>query len=373
MLGFWLFYDPFFMIALFTAYVVGFIFLQFVAMKIAPRVAAKVSGRFSLYTSMLLTAFLVLGGGIIAVYAIYNAALQAGVLIPLEFMIGFVIIANIFSYIMAPWLINAAYSAKPDPELQRLVDEAAVSLGVKPPRAVSVEGPPNAFAYGNILSGRYVAVTDSLRNMLSREELLAVIGHELGHHKHRDMVILLLLGIVPSVLYYMGIMLIHTGLWGGGRRSERGGGAIYLAALGVLSIMLSLVMQIIVLAFSRLREYYADTVGARTAGSRPMQRALAKIHLYYHSQPHVAEKLGESKVKTLFIYAFTEAVANPFYPTTRGWRTASFRNIDRIVEELKMEKVDPSQEVMSSHPPIPKRLRFLDSLEAQEARKIKIE
>jgi heat shock protein HtpX len=366
---FWFFYDPLTMIALMITYVLGFLVLQLLAIRVAPRVAASLAGRMSLYTAMLLTALLVIGGGSLTAYILYEAAAAYGYKLYIEWIIAFILIMSLISYLAAPWMINFTYRARPSPELQEVVDEAARRAGMqKPPRAVLVEGPPNAFAYGNFLAGRYVAVTRSLYEMLSRDELLAVVGHELGHHKHRDMVIILLLGLVPSLLYYMGVSLIRAGLWGSvARDRERDNSGLVLAALGVLGVIMSFIMQVAVLAFSRLREYYADAHGAFVAGVRPMQRALARIHIYYSGVDKKSlEAIQGSSIKALFIYALVSTLASPFYEP--GWRSTRFYDVDSVIEELKRAKVDPAQEVFSDHPPIPKRLRFLDSLEAQNIR-----
>jgi len=358
MFGLWVFYDPLTMIALTVAYLAGFLVLQFFAAKVAPRLAARLSGRVGLYTAMLLTAALIVVGGGLAIAGIYYAAAAAGFRMPLGAMAGFVVVANLFTYIASPWLIRLAYRGKDDPRLQRLVDEAAARAGVKPPRALIVEGPPNAFAFGNFLAGRYVAVTRSLYEMLP----VAVIGHELGHHRHRDVVIIMLLGLVPSILYYMGVTLLRAGLWGAAGDREERGGAVYLAALGLVAVVLSFIMQVAVMAFSRLREYYADAHGAYVAGKRPMQRALARIHLYYARAPQALSRVESSSLKALFIYALVDAVAAPFYS---GWGGAGGAgDIDLWVERLKRAEVDPAQELLSDHPPIPKRLRFLDTVEA---------
>ena len=365
-------YDPLTMIALFVAYIVGFIVLQLIAMKIAPRVASSLSGRFSLYSAMALTALIIVVGGGIAIYLIYMATLNLGYSLSLGYLVVFIIVINIITYVLSPWMINLMYGARPDPELQRLVDEAARRAGLSnPPKAVVVEGPPNAFAYGNFLSGKYVAVSTEMLRITDKEELMAVIGHELGHHKHKDTVILLLLGIVPSILYYLGVSLIRIGLWTGGSRDRdrEGGGGLYLALLGIAAVILILIIQVIVLAFSRLREYYADAHGAKIAGSRNMQRALAKLHLYYEAYEGPKLQVENSKLRTLFIYALTETLAHPFYvyyEPRRRKRRVSWENIDYVIETLKKKPVDPSQEIFSSHPPIPKRLRFLDKLRLSE-------
>jgi heat shock protein HtpX len=203
-----------------------------------------------------------------------------------------------------------------------------------------VQSPPNAFAYGNFLTGKFVAVSDTLLNMLSRDELMAVIGHEIGHHKHRDNLFMLLLGLLPSLIFYLGYMLIRSS------SDERRGAQ--LAIIGIAAVIISFVIQILVLAFSRLREYFADTEGVFVAGKDAMQRSLAKIHYFYSRYPSVRAEIAESKFRTLFIYALANAVAEPL---TR-----------MDIERLKKEKVSPIQEFLSTHPPIPKRLAFIDSL-----------
>ncbi|ABM80626.1 zinc metalloprotease HtpX [Hyperthermus butylicus] len=358
---FLLVWDPLTFTVLVLLYAAGFLLLQLLAMRVAPRVAGFISSRVSLYTAMLITAGLIVGGGLIAIYAIYSLAASYGYSLPIGFLLAFLIVANLMSYLLAPYMINAVYRAKPDPELQRIVDEVASRAGVKPPKAVIVEGPPNAFAYGNFLTGRYIAVSRSLYEILPRNELEAVVGHEIGHHRHRDVVIIMLLGLVPSILYYMGVWLIRIGLWSGAYRSRReGNGGLALVAVGALSVLLSFIMQVAVLTFSRLREYYADAHGAIVAGARPMQRALARLHLYYQGRRR--EELEKSSLKALFIYALVEAAASPFYSYTGSswsWRG----DIDSIVERLKRMEVNPAEELFSDHPPIPKRLRFLDNLE----------
>ncbi len=359
---FLLFWDPLTFAALTVVYLAGFILLQYMATKIAPRVAAKISSRVSLYTAMTLTALAIVVGGLLAIYAVYLVAAKYGVALSLSWILAVAAGMSILSYLLSPYMINIAYNARESPELQRIVDEVASRAGIKPPKAVLVDGPPNAFAYGNFLTGRYVAVTRSLYEMLPRSELEAVIGHELGHHKHRDTVIIMLLGLIPSILYYMGFWLLRIGLWSGAysRRSERDNSGIILAAVGALSIILSFIMQVAVLAFSRLREYYADAHGALVAGARNMQRALARLHIYYETRGR--EVVEKSSLKALFIYALTEAIANPFYSPSRSWR-GYMGDIDAIVERLKRVEVNPAEEIFSDHPPIPKRLRFLDRVE----------
>jgi len=330
-----LIFDPlYFMLA-----TIGYFVMLFLASTVAPAVAKRVSGRFSLYTSMALLAILILFVSSAIIYLILTIA---GIYISIVGLIIFLIVVNLLMYIASPFIINLSYSAKPDPYLQTIVDRVAMRLGIEPPKAVVVRSPPNAFAYGNFLTGRYVAVADSLLEMLNEDELEAVIGHELGHHKHKDNVVMLLFGLLPSIIFYLGYSLIYSS-FDDDRRGNQ------LALLGIAAVIVSFLVQILVLAFSRLREYYADFEGTLVAGKEAMQRSLAKIHLFYERYPSFMREIADSKFKTLFIYAFVNAVAEP---------------ITRMeIEMLKNRPVSPIEEFLSTHPPIPKRLRFIESIE----------
>jgi len=328
------FFDPIYMMLA----VFGYVVMLLLASTIAPKVASRVSGRFSLFTSMAILAVMILG---ISAGIIYLILAYAGVYVSFLGLVAFLLIINLLMYLLSPYLINLSYGAERDERLQIVVNSVARRLNVKPPKAVRVRTPPNAFAYGNFLTGKYVAVSDSLMSMLTQEELEAVIGHELGHHKHKDNAIMLLFGLLPSIIFYLGYAMIWSSL-----RDERRG--LQLAAIGIAAVIVSFIVQILVLAFSRLREYYADFEGVKATSKEAMQRSLAKIHLFYHRYPDYLAPIESSKFRTLFIYAFVNAVAEPL---TRA-----------DIERLKSMKVSPLQEFLSTHPPLPKRLKFIESI-----------
>lgn len=354
------------------AYVVGFVIMLVLASTVAPWIAKRVSNRFSLKTSMVIL------GGITIIAGISGIAITGFILAEflgaeltsslILWMVVFVIVMNFITYLLSPYLINLMYGARRDEQLQKVVNEVASKLGIKnPPKAVVVRGPPNAFAYGNFLTGRYVAVTTEMLNLVDENELKAVVGHELGHHIHRDNAIMLFMGIIPSVLYFLGVTLIRIGILSSVARlsrdrESRGGGGIFFILAGFIAIIVSFIVQIIVLAFSRLREYYADSAGAMATSPRAMQRALARLHIYYSRFNIAREFVANSKMKTLFLYALTETITNPFYSYSRGFKDSSTVDIDSVIDELKRQDTGGVQEFLSSHPPIPKRIRFLDSI-----------
>lgn len=360
--------------AMMLVYVVGFIAITLIAGVIAPKVARKFSGRFSLSASMFIIGLLTIGISLVG-FAIIIYALSGflGYYITAGFVASallFILVLNSITYALSPFIINMAYGARPDPELQRLVDEVARSLGMsKPPKAVVVEGPANAFAYGNFLSGRYIAVSRELLSIMREDELRAVIGHEAGHHVHKDNALMLFMGMLPSALYFLGVTLMRVGFLTSARalsNRRSGGGGAALVLVGLVAVVLSFLVQVLVLAFSRLREYYADMAGALATSPISMQRALARLHIYYERYGRAKEAVSNSKLRALFIYAIVEAFANPFYRyPPRPSADVREADVDEVIETLKKKEVSGLEEILSTHPPIPKRLRNLEQAYAR--------
>ncbi len=266
-----------------------------------------------------------------------------------------------FQWLISPLIINIAYRTRPpstpyEEQLAMEVERLARASGIKPPKFVIAEvNFPNAFAYGSPLMGNYVAVTRDLLRRLTREEVIAVIGHEIGHLKHRDVSWILALSIIPLAVYFIGRTLIWSGLLGGGG-GERRGSPIYLVAVGVALVAASFLFRFLIAHFNRLREYYADAHSALVTGRpRDLQRALARLHLAYSSNERlVAEAQNNSIASMLFIVA-------PLIEINGGF----FYDIDAYVDRLKWMKTSALEEIFASHPPIPKRLRFLDRIAAR--------
>ncbi len=134
---------------------------------------------------------------------------------------------------------------------------------------------PNTFAYGSPIAGSRVAVTTGLLKELEDEEVEAVLGHELGHLKHRDVQVMMFASVLPAIFYFVGYSFLTSSMYGGSNKDEGGASAL----IGIASIAIYWVLTLFVLGLSRLREYYADQESARTVddGSRKLSEALAKI------------------------------------------------------------------------------------------------
>jgi heat shock protein HtpX len=121
---------------------------------------------------------------------------------------------------------------KQEPELHQMVTELAKKAGIPKPRVgISEISVPNAFAFGRTRKDGRICVTQGIRRLLNKDELKAVIGHEISHIKHRDMMIITLLSVIPLILYWVSWSLMWGRMFGGRRQREGYSALIGLGAL----------------------------------------------------------------------------------------------------------------------------------------------
>lgn len=276
----------------------------------------------------------------------------------------FVIVFNIVQWLLAPYLIDAIYRVKEvsrsdDPELYEMVERLSRKSGMARPRLMRADIPvPNAFAYGSPIAGTRVAVTTELLKTLEPEEVEAVVGHELGHLKHRDVQVMMFVSILPALFYYIGFSMLLSSY---GSREERGGGA---AVIGIISIALYWVLTMFTLYLSRLREYFADRHSASIVedGPRKLSEGLAKIVRSTGRMKRARRNAsGFSSLKSLFITDPDRAESDVVSMAGLGAQAPD----RRLVEDILTRRVtagDRVMELFSTHPNIVKRLRALHEL-----------
>ena len=167
-----------------------------------------------------------------------------------------------------------AQEVGPEHELYKIVQELTQKSGMPMPRVyVSPTEAPNAFATGRNPNHAAVCATEGLLGMLNRNEILGVMGHELSHVQHRDILIQSVAATIGGAIS----MLAHMAMYMGHSRDDRDS-PNPLATLAIL-ILGPLAAMLIQAAISRSREFNADTSGGEMCGD-PMYlaTALEKIH-----------------------------------------------------------------------------------------------
>ena len=211
--------------------------------------------------------------------------LDLGLLLGFAAVIGFggAIISLLISKPMAKWSTGAVViNDSPDATHQWLVQTVgrlAQSAGVQMPEVAIFEGAPNAFATGAFKNSALVAVSTGLLQSMTREEVEAVIGHEVAHIANGDMVTLTLIqGVMNTFVVFLsraiGYFVDRVIL-----KNERDGPGIgYFISTIVLDMLLGVLAAMVVAWFSRQREYRADAGAAHLMGRKqPMINALARL------------------------------------------------------------------------------------------------
>ena len=179
----------------------------------------------------------------------------------------FALITNIGSYWFSDKLVLRMYSATevgPDHRLYQIVARLAQRAGLPQPRVYVIpQDSPNAFATGRNPSHAAVAATEGILRLLSDEELEGVLGHELAHVKHRDILISSVAATIAATIMTVSRFAMF---FGGGRRDDREGGGSGAAML-LTMILAPIAAALIQMAISRSREYDADAGGAAIAGT----------------------------------------------------------------------------------------------------------
>ena len=247
------------------------------------------------------------------------------------------LIMNLVGYFRGDSLLltmNGARKIKKSdhPRLWNIVEEMQIASGLeKMPDIYIIDDPAmNAFATGRDPNRAAVAVTTGLLARLNRDELQGVIAHELAHIKNRDVLLMvmagILLGSIVILAWYGSRIMLFSG--GGRSRSSGGGGggaAIVMILAIVLAILAPIFAQLIYFAISRRREYLADASGA----------------LYTRYPEGLASALEKIAASTTPLKKANQATA-PMYIMN------PFRQKGRAAANLS-----------STHPPINERIKIL--------------
>jgi heat shock protein HtpX len=267
---------------------------------------------------------------------------------------------NILQWLLSPYLVDFMYRVKPaDPsafsEIYSMVERLSSQSGIRTPALMIADIPiPNAFAYGSPLTGSRVAVTTGILKSLEPEEIEAVIGHEFGHLRHRDVQVMMLVSLLPSLFYMLYQYTFYSSYYSSSRERRNGS----LAIVSSLSLVVYFVLLLFTLSLSRIREYYADqnSVMVVEDGARKLSEALAKISTGTWRATRQSNTPAFSGFKTLFISDPDTAAKDA------GSISTYMKSDEALVREIMNRKVtgfDQFIELFSTHPNIVKRIKAL--------------
>jgi heat shock protein HtpX len=216
-----------------------------------------------------------------------NNGIDFGVLAvwALVFGMGGALISLLMSKPMAKWATHATVIDGSEGPSERWLVETVRQLseraGVKMPEVAIYPGEANAFATGAFKNSALVAVSTKIMEQMSREELRAVLGHEMSHVANGDMVTLTLVqGVLNACVLFLARVIgyVAEGAMSGDRGRRRGSGGIYFLVYYLMQFLLGIGAALIVNAFSRRREYAADRGSAELLVSpAPMIAALRRL------------------------------------------------------------------------------------------------
>ena len=300
---------------------------------------------------------------------LYGVLVWLGSLTGIGNSITYLALALVFlgiQYLIGPilvgWTMGVKYvTEQQEPDLHRMVAELAQQANLpKPKVGISEMTIPNAFAFGRTQGDGRICVTRGILNILSRDELRAVLGHEMSHIKHRDMAIITLLSAIPMILHWIAFSF----MWGFGDRRERNEFAVFI---GIAAFLLYFITNLLVLYGSRIREYYAD-LGSTQLGSQPQYLATA---LYKLSQASVRPRVKEEMKKAESVKAFFISD-----PSRAAMEVREVTQIDRARDgiigyddllDLRQKQVrigfgSTLAELFMTHPNMVKRIKHLSDI-----------
>jgi heat shock protein HtpX len=332
--------------------------------------------KFAMGSGIFLTAFIFAAFLALVLFIIQTFVVDLTLSYDFIIILALPLLFVLFQYLIGPSIVRLSthlqyLKSGENPWLESTVKELADKSKVPMPRlAIVPNNTPNAFVFGRTAKSATLAVHEGLLRNLTEDEVKGVIGHELGHIKHKDYAIMTLLSALPLVAY-----LVARGTWSaawlGGRSSrekDQGGIEAALIIIGVLSFVVYIISQLSVMRLSRLREHYSDAYSAYVTGSpRSLESALAKITYGLSLSPKPPEG-----VRAFYISDPVQAKQEirEIMDNKEDYDLDHDGVLDEKELELAMEKEAKStwktvNTWFSTHPPTFKRIMLLHEIEQE--------
>ena len=259
-------------------------------------------------------------------------------------IIAFVIALAIngFAYWFSDKMVLAMYhahavTAEQAPRLHAIVRTLAERANLPMPKVYVIDSPnPNAFATGRNPKHAAVAVTTGILKLLTEDQLSGVIGHELAHVEHRDILIATVAATIAGTISFLATMARWSLIFGGGGRGRNRGNPIALLVIAIVAPLVALFIQ---LWISRTREYAADARGAQLAAESPPARARpAAARTWRGTRPGGSQPGHGAHVHRLAVQREDDRHMVQHAPADRGPRRASREDGRSTRNSLKSER-----------------------------------
>jgi len=274
------------------------------------------------------------------------------------------LVIMLVQYLIGPkivdWSMRVRYLKEGEyPGLHEMVRSLAAEAHLPVPRiGIAQISVPNAFAFGRSKHDARICVTEGLLGLLNKDELRAVLGHEMSHIRNRDVLTITLLSVIPMILYRIAFQFLFYG----GRRDRNSSGA-NAALIGLVALIFYFITNLLVLYASRIREYFADK-GSTDLGNAPSSLASALYKLVYGSA-----RMGREAIKD--VEGMKAFFANDPSKALSDLRDLRDLDLDRSgtisaselaslqSKDVRLGFGDRMMELLSTHPNMLKRIKIL--------------
>jgi len=308
-----------------------------------------------LVASMSLTMILVFG----LLFALL-AALGSYFDIGIYGIVGMAAVLGLIQWMIGPYVVRWSTNMRPldkdeFPWIEETVHEICIKNKTKIPKiTIANTGMPNAFVFGRTSKSATLTITRGLLNSLTQDEVKGVIAHEIGHIKHNDMVVMTIISVIPTIAYLIAISTMFN------RSRNQVGGAVLI---GIGAFAVYFITNLLMLHFSRLREYYADNFAGHQVRPSILANALAKITYGLSFQKQ------EVKNSTLRSFYAVDPVASSYevskFASYYADQHISPEEVEKAMDWERKSSFSKFGEIFRTHPLTFKRIEKLHELERQ--------
>ena len=290
---------------------------------------------------------------IIAAALVCDIPVIYGIIVSIIFLIIQFLVSPFFTDLSMKWFYKAKFGYEVPEYLKEFITKVCEDNKMKYPRIGYIDdGAPNAFTYGHTKNNARVVITRGIFELLSEDEVKAVVAHELGHASHYDMLFMTVAQLVPLVMYGIFEILIRTDNKKSSSSNNDSSG--YGALIAVIAYILYVISNYIVLWLSRTREYYADYFSIEaTKNPNSLASALVKIGYGLTTQ---SDNSKHSASKSNALGIFDSKTSKSLIVSSLDGGEVSKDNIKNAMKWEQWNVWAKWYELNSTHPLISKRL-----------------